>query len=188
MKELQKIAFNKLKSKAFGILLMLCFLAPLASTFVIHQIQKKQIKKALKQKIIAGLNKKELLLFKFTEKEKQTQLEWEHSKEFEYKGEMYDVIETKIIGNTTYYWVWWDCEETKLNRKLNELVTLALGNNPQNQENQKRLNHFLKSLYFTENAGKESLVFIALNNKNNPEQEFYHLVAHPPLLPPPKKS
>lgn len=138
--------------------------------------------------MIAGIEREELELLKFTEKEKQNLLNWKHSKEFEYNGEMYDIVETSIVGDTTYYWVWWDKEETKLNRQLDELVSFALGNNPKNQENQKRLHKFFKSLYFTENGKKESLVFSEVKNKYHFRQKNYHSVFHTPPFPPPEKS
>lgn len=168
--------------------MILCFVAPVATTYLMLQFQKKQVKREVKWKMIAGIDREELVLLKFTEKEKQTQLNWKHSKEFEYKGEMYDIVETNVVGDTTYYWVWWDDEETELNRQLSELVSFALGNNPKNQENQKRLHKFFKSLYFTEDDRKESLVFLEVKNKYHLQQKFYHSVSHSPPVPPPEKS
>lgn len=169
-------------------MLFCCFVAPVATTFVILQIQKKQVRKEVKWKMIAETDREELVLLKFTEEEKQTKLNWKHSKEFEYKGEMYDIVETSIVGDTTYYWVWWDYEETKLNRQLNELVSFALGNNPKNQENQKRLNKFFKSLYFSEDVKKDTFIFLDIKNKYYFGQKIYHSISHSPPAPPPEKS
>lgn len=175
-------------SKVFGILLIFCFVAPVATTYVILKYQKKQVKREVKWKMIAGIDKEELVLLKFTEEEKQTQLNWKHSKEFEYKGEMYDIVETKIVGDTTYYWLWWDHEETKLNKQLSQLVSFALGHNPKNQENQKRLQNFFKSLYFSEDERKESLAFFEIKSKFLFGQNFYSSVFLTPPVPPPEKS
>ena len=167
---------------------MLCFFVPVATISVILKIQKKQVKREVKWKIIAGIDREELVLLKFTQKEKQTQLNWKHSKEFEHKGEMYDVVETETIGDTTYYWLWWDYEETKLSRQLSELISVALANNPKNQENQKRLHNFFKSLYFSEDIKKETLVFLDESKKCPFLDKFYRLVSPSPPEPPPKKS
>ncbi len=177
-----------MKSKVFGILLIFCFVAPVTTTYIILKYQKKQVKREIKWKLISGIDKEELVLLKFTEEEKQTQLNWKHSKEFEYKGEMYDIVETKIVGDTTYYWLWWDHEETKLNKQLNQLVSFALGHNPKNQENQKRLEKFFKSLYFSENENKELLTFFEVNSKFYFRQNFYPSVFLIPPVPPPEKS
>jgi len=175
------------KCKVFGILLILCFVAPVATTYIILKYQKKQVRREVKRKLIAGIDKEELVLLKFTEEEKETQLNWKHSKEFEYKGEMYDIVETKIVGDTTYYWLWWDYEETKLNKQLSQLLSFALGHNPKNQENQKRLHNFFKSLYFSEDERKEPLVFFELKSKFHFGQNFYLSVFLTPPDPPPKK-
>ncbi len=98
--------------------------------------------------MIAGLDKNELVLFKFTDTEAQTELNWEHSKEFEYKGQMYDVVEKLIQGDTIYYWCWWDHEETKLNKQLDRLLANVLGDNPQRQEKKSQLADFFKKLFY----------------------------------------
>lgn len=177
-----------MKGKLFGIWLILCFIAPVATTFAILQFQKKQVKREFKWKMIAGIDKAELVLLKFTDQEKQTLLNWEHPKEFEYQGEMYDIVETAQIGDTTYYWTWWDNEETKLNIQLDELVSFALGNNPKNQENRKRLQNFLKSLYYSNHEKTESLVFAEMKNKYPSGYVFYLSVFNAPPVPPPEKS
>lgn len=98
--------------------------------------------------MIEGLEKNELVLLKFTAQESQTKLHWEHSKEFEYNDQMYDIVDTQIKGDTTYYWCWWDNEETKLNKQLDELLAYVLGNDPQNKDTQKQLSDFFESLYY----------------------------------------
>jgi hypothetical protein len=135
------------KAKITGILLLLCLIAPIASTFTWLQCKKVLVRKAVKRQIMAGIDKNELVLLKFTRKESQTKLRWEHAREFEYKEEMYDIVKTETRGDTIYYWCWWDRVETALNIQLRNLVIIALNNDPQNKENQLRLSNFLKSLY-----------------------------------------
>ena len=158
------------------------------ATYVVLRLQKKQVQREVKQKIIAGISNEELILLKFTEKEKQTQLNWKHSKEFEHKGETYDIVKASVVGDTTYYWVWWDHEETKLNKQLSRLVSIALDNDPKNQENQKRLQHFFKSLYFVGDNRKDSFVLLEVKNEYYTGQKSYHSVFHTPPIPPPKES
>lgn len=112
--------------------------------------QQKQVKREVKWKLIEGVDRSELVLFKFTEEDKKTQLSWKHSKEFEYKGEMYDIAETELHGDTTYYWCWWDYEETTLNKQLDQLFSFALGNSPVHKQNQEKIIQIFKSLYFVE--------------------------------------
>lgn len=177
---------HRLKVKFLGLLLLLCFVVPIATTFVMLQYQKRQVKREVNRKIIAGIETEELVLLKFTEQEKQTQLNWEYSKEFEYKGESYDIVVTEVVGDTTYYRCWWDYEETKLNRQFDKLVSIALGNNSKNRENQKRLFKFFKSLYFSIPAEGKSFAAQAISNNYFFEPDFYQSVSTLPPAPPPK--
>jgi len=175
-----------LKGKILSILLLLCFVAPFATAFVMLKQQKQQVKKEVKQKIIAGIDKKELVLLKLTEAQKQTQLNWEHAKEFEYQGEMYDIVETEIVCDTTYYWCWWDHAETALNKRLDELASLVKGNHAKHKENQKRLYEFFKSLYLPEVAERKSFVFLKINATNFWKHIYYSSLSSAPLVPPPE--
>ena len=94
------------------------------------------------------MDKDDLVLFGFSQTELET-LRWEHDREFEYLGEMYDVVAYKIQGDTTWYWVWWDHKETRLNQHLEKLVAKAWAGDPQQKKNKDRLISFSKNLYCT---------------------------------------
>lgn len=168
-------------------MLILFFIAPLATTYVFLNFQKLQVKKQVKREILAGMDKNQLVLLKFTKEEIKNRFIWKHSKEFEYKGEMYDVIETETYGDTTCYWLWSDNKETFLNKQLDQLVAIALGNNPKNKENQKRLHVFLKSLFFSDNENIITTYFNESKNNFHFIPVFYQSFSISPPLPPPKK-
>lgn len=132
------------------------------------------------------MDKKELVLLKFTKAEKETKLRWKHSKEFEFKGQMYDVVESEISGDTLFYRCWWDNEETKLNKKLTNLVSDILGNNQQNKENNKRLVQFFKSLYHTPNSDWITPFRLAGNTYCIANSDRYISHSSDPLVPPPQ--
>ena len=178
--------FPKLAGKVVGLFLIFCLGIPVPATFTFLNHQKKQIKEEIKQQIIAGIDKKELVLLKFAETDRLTQLNWEHSSEFEYKGDMYDVVETSIIADTTYYWVWCDLEETELNKLLTELVSLEWSNNPKNLENRARLQNFFNSLYFSAPAERNPYAVRELNCNFYFCQKLYPFVPIPPTTPPPE--
>ena len=116
-------------------------------TFAFLHYQKKQVKRTIKHEIIAGIDKDELVLLKIPTAESETLLEWEHAKEFEYQHEMYDVVSLERKGDTTYYWCWWDNEETQLNKRLDALLTGNLSHDKQHQQQKDRLLSFFKTLY-----------------------------------------
>lgn len=149
--------FFVLKTTISIVLLFVITLATLFP-FAYLKMEKKAIRKSIKHKIIAGIDKNELVLLVFDKHEVDKKVKWKHSKEFQYKGEMYDIVEKEIVGNEIYYWVWWDKEETKLNQKLVHLVRQNLAQNP-NQNNKKQaITHFFKTLYLQNNQALNLLV------------------------------
>lgn len=133
--------------KVFGILLFACLLAPAVVTLSYLQYHKVQVRKAVKHRMIAGIDRSELVLLTFTEREAQQELRWEHRREFEYKGEMYDIVERKVVGDTLYFWCWWDYAETTLNKKLKSLTTKLLGQQPLRKKQQEKTLDFYKKWY-----------------------------------------
>lgn len=107
---------NLILKKLTGIFLLAIMLVPFTGTYFWLQYQKKIIRKEVKTKIINKIDRKELVMFIFTKEETETKLRWEHSKEFEYLGQMYDIVESNTNGDTITYWCWHDHKETKLNK------------------------------------------------------------------------
>jgi hypothetical protein len=176
-----------MKGKAIGIFLLICLVAPIVVTFTFLHYQKKQVRKEVKHQIIAGIDKSELVLLKFTEEESQSKLKWEHSREFEYNDQMYDIVETEIKWDTIYYWCWWDNKETKLNKQLDNLLANALENNPIKKDNQKRLTNFYKSLYCQQLPNWHWFSF-QTEQMTTDYTSGYLTIFYPPPVPPPEKG
>jgi hypothetical protein len=109
--------------------------------------QKRTIKKEVKRIMMKGLSENEMVVHKFSIKDSKTLLKWKHDREFEYQGQMYDIIEIERQGDSIKYNCWWDKVETKLNMQLRKAVLLAVGNHPAKKENEKQLGKFQKSLF-----------------------------------------
>lgn len=168
--------------------IFLCFslTLPFLGTYTCLKMEKRKVKRAIKARMIEGMNKSELVLLKFTEEDAANELEWEHSREFEYNGQMYDVVEKQQQGDTTYYYCWWDHEETKLNLQLSELVANAMGKNPLNKDKQERLNNFLKSLYYSEKSDKNLPAQTSREISPNNIDSAYSTIFFSPPAPPPE--
>lgn len=138
--------------------------------------------------MIAGLDKKELVYFAFSKKEVETKLRWVHSKEFEFQHQMYDVVEKKIINDSLHLWCWWDFKETKLNKQLQSLLTVAFQNDTKTTQKKEQVFGFYKLMYlqpkFSWNPFVYSSVKIISNYKNIIYQSIPSLIS----LPPPKVS
>lgn len=100
--------------------------------------------------MIDGLAKEELVLLKFSKEETETKLRWEHSKEFEYDGQMYDIVSKEIKVDSIFYRCWWDNEETLLNKKLKELAAKAFDQDENKRNAHLNLHFYLWSFFCTE--------------------------------------
>jgi hypothetical protein len=136
----------------YSILFLIAIIAPAVGTYTFLQVQKAHVKRAIKRKMIAGINRDELVHLKFSAAEHNNLLRWEHEREFEYNGEMYDVVAREWCGDSVQYWAWWDYEETQLNRQLKQLVKGHLSKDKTTKENAERLFEFMKLLYCQDNA------------------------------------
>jgi len=176
-----------MKGRVSGIFLIFCLVVPITATFVVLHYQKNQVRHEVKDEIRAGLSKEELVLLPFSVKDAATTLIWKHGKEFEFKGEMYDIVETEIKGDMIYYWCWEDKKESKLNIKLNRLVALALGQNPERKSTQEQLSNFYKSLFYVE-AVPDRVFEFELNKSTFCYTFSRASFAHSPPVPPPELS
>ena len=158
---------------------------PFVTTYGYLHFQKMKVREEVKEQLLEEADPAELVLLKFTQEESDAQLRWEHSREFEYNGQMYDIARTETKGDTTYYWCIWDHAETALNNQLDELVAQAFGNNPRTRERQHKLADFYNSLFYSEHPplpdrnAPVTLGFLNLSRN-------YSGVSHDPPVPPPR--
>lgn len=138
--------FCKRVQASVALFVLLALFAPFSTTYLWLHIQKSLIKKEVKAKLIRCLDKSELTHFTFSKTQVQTELRWEHHKEFEYKGEMYDVVETEVKGDSIHYVCWHDKAETKLNKRLKTLIAQATSGTPEHQKREMIYYQLLKSL------------------------------------------
>ncbi|GAA4300029.1 hypothetical protein [Aestuariibaculum suncheonense] len=174
-----------MKAKIVGLGLLFCLIGPLAITYLLLQFQKKQIRREVKQQMIAGIDKNDLVLLTFTQEEANKKLRWEHSKEFEFENNMYDVVIQESNGNTISFWCWLDHEETQLNKTLKTLFTLALHDHKQHRHQQENLLLFFKTLFLNKN-----ICYNFFNNETITISTNYHnnLISweFTPTIPPPE--
>ena len=99
--------------------------------------------------MIEGIDQEELTLLRFATENVENVLRWEHDGEFEYKGEMYDVVKREVRDDSSYFWCWWDHEETALNKKLQEWVCAILGAPQKQPDTRSQFFYFQKQLFFS---------------------------------------
>ncbi len=129
---------------AFSYLFLL--LVPFAVVFFALKAEHYQHRKKVKHQLIASIDRDELVLLGFKNSEMGKLLRWEHSKEFEYQGEMYDVVERQSTADSMFFWCWWDNDETQLHRKLDRLLALSQTTHSPFQKRNDRLLNVFKSM------------------------------------------
>ena len=174
-----------MKNKIVSILLFFCIVAPVTITFTILYFQKYQTRKEVKSQIISKIDKKELTLLRFTKTEIENKINWKDKKEFEYNGDMYDIVETKTDNENILFWCISDKKETYINKKIDTLLATVIDNNTQRKENKKILNTFLKALYF-QNIKTDNILLIENQKIISSYVNNYKTSFTPPIYPPPK--
>lgn len=163
-------------------------IAPAVVTYTwLHQ-RKRAIKKEVKWKMIAGIDKSELVLLKFSKAETVAKLKWKHSKEFEFNNQMYDIVDKVVSKDSIQYWCWWDFKETKLNKQLDNLLFSIYQNDSKSKEKQDLLYKFYKSIYFQTLFCWEPFVKLSQKNSDSNFSCAYKLLFIQMNLPPPKTN
>jgi hypothetical protein len=177
---------TQLKRKFVTILLFTTLVAPLVVTTGWLNYKKYQLKRTIKHQMIAGIEKEKLVLL-VVDDTNRGDLEWEHSREFEFEGEMYDVVYTEVTGDTTKYWCWLDHEETDLNKQLSTALTDFFDNNPEKKANESFLVHLYKSLFFERIPQVKLFRYHGKPHQHQPHGYLcYSSLSQRPLTPPPR--
>lgn len=177
-----------LKSLTVILLLSCLLIDPMISAFTWLQYKKTVVKKEVKRQINEGMDKDELVLLIFSKEETQTKLRWEHPREFEYNHKMYDIVKTKTVGDTVYYWCWYDHEETMLNRQLEEVADQALGKSQKTRKEIAPLMPYFKTLYCLFSFHSVVSIPQLLSERMDLFYHLYSKVFIQPPTPPPQLS
>jgi len=172
--------------KLLGILLLFCLATPLIGTYAGLRFEKYRARRTAKKHILAGLPDSALVFFQFSKNDGETLLRWEHEQEFEYQGQMYDVVKKSEQGDSVQLWCWRDHAETKLNRQLRQLVAQYQANDPCRHNKEQRLAIFFLTLFYQDAPALR--IFCAHPKLSTLPSAVVHLpstdVAPPPFPPP----
>ncbi len=107
------------------ICLLICFTVPVAGTYLWLCYERKLVKREVQAALLQKLDKKDLVLFSFTAEEEKQLLEWEHSREFSFHHQKYDVVSREKVEKRMQYWCWKDVKESAIDRRISELTRKA---------------------------------------------------------------
>lgn len=112
-----------------------------------HSYLQRQIRKEIKGRIKQQVPEDELVTIVQT-KENAGEFSWIHSKEFRYKGTMYDIVSLEKVSETRFiYHCVTDHQETLLFKNLGKYVNNTMNANPANSKANTLLSSFFNSLY-----------------------------------------
>jgi len=109
------------------------------------------VRQKVEEKRTVGFHKDELTKLTFAKKDIKTILRWEHSREFEYRNEMYDIVSSSDSEDSIIYICYRDIEEIKIKNQLEKLTFKDFENSKNHQDRDKRILDYLKQVYYFEN-------------------------------------
>lgn len=175
-----------MKRKILSIALLLSLVLPILGIAGWLFYQKFKVRQEVRQLLIEEIDKEKLSIIRISKRNKAV-LKWEHSKEFEYKGEMFDMVFAEEHSDSLYYWCWPDHQETELNRQLASLTRSILESDPRRQENKSRVYSFLKSLFINHSVDFGTVFTEILDHKEGAIHNW-NSIDQSPLEPPPRIS
>ena len=117
--------------KAAAILILLVIVFQMIGVFLLFKAKQIEIRQEVKMRIKTGVPESELTVLTF-DTPKINELKWIKDYEFSYKGQMYDIVETRVVNNKIIYLCLPDYQETKLFKNLNKIVGNELGKDKSN--------------------------------------------------------
>ena len=171
--------------KPTAILLLFAFTVPFLALYIRTHVEIRQVRREVKAMLIENTNRSEFVLLSFAHGDAKQVLDWKHNKEFKYNGHMYDIVDQAATKDTVHYWCWWDHEETKLHKQLDQLMANLLMRDPVQQSRHHQFTDFFKTLYCETHTVSSDTRY--LHNPISFFDKTHHIYAHedqPPSPPP----
>lgn len=155
---------------------------------LVFKVQQSQVRREIKQQIKAGVAEKDLVLLKIPkafEENSNSVFQRIHSKEFRYKGNMYDIIRQRDHGDTTWYYCIADVKESGLFASLESRIRFEMTHNAERKEQSEQVLRLLTGFYCNDFDNTDAVYF-----KNELPFTYYNFTVktwHPlPITPPPQ--
>lgn len=175
----------RISSKStFAIVLLMVFSSPVWVTHLALKNHLLEIKREVKRSILAGIPEKDQVVIKLHSSELSS-LYWEHETEFEFEGNMYDVIRSTEIGDSIMYYCFKDHAESTIKRKLTTLLHDIRKEDGKSHQQVEKLQSYFTSL-FPNRAFTLNSVWVDVKPVDYGRLRFAIQSTHsPPPTPPP---
>ena len=181
-----RLQLTSLRPKIFSIIFLFFLVAPVTTVYLVLRNQQKQVRREVKWKMIAGIDKSELVLLTFKQAEIKNKLSWKHDREFQFKGEFYDIVQKEVHGDSVSYWCWWDNEETHLSQKLEHIMANHWNQNPTHKQKKEGIQKLLKSLFIDSISERTPVLVAQVGCEVWNYIESFQTPCFSPQVPPPR--
>ena len=138
------------------------------------------------QKIMEGVDDSEKVTIKLSRYEADREIIWEEHREFRYKGQFYDVIESEQLPDSVYFVCYWDKEETFISEVFEGILFEELNHEAESDDASDHFVDLIKTPYRI-NSFKWAAISRIKEEKNMAEAIcLYRSVYFSPPNPPPK--
>jgi len=175
-----------LKNKVSAIFFIVVLFAPCTGTYLWLLNSRRVVRQQVNENIMNGIDTDRLVVLGFTKEETETELRWEHPAEFEYMRQMYDIVETKLAGDSIYYTCWWDIEETLINNRISELGKYALDTEAQKNDRKDNINTWFRLVFIPESRVSGLKAQFIQSSRFFEHADIYNSLAICPPKPPPR--
>lgn len=130
---------------------------------LIFSVQIADARHEIKQRIKNGVPEEDRVLLKIPvslEEEPNDIFQRKHSREFRYKGEMYDILKQERHGDTTWYTCIHDVKESGLFKDLDKKVNNYLSSNPEHRQQRGLAYAFFHQQYLASSAEVASVIAV----------------------------
>lgn len=130
-----------------GMFLLAAFLLPSLLTLGSLELRRAQVREAVAATIRKGLPPAEVVRLSFSIASARQELDWEHSREFAYRGQMYDIIAVDWEGDSVHYTCYWDHAESLIKNELRQFWMGIFQSDPLQQAASARWFYYFTQLY-----------------------------------------
>jgi hypothetical protein len=135
-----------MKQLLIAIFLCVSIAGPMSLGMAAFELRFWELKENFSERYVQSQNQERIQTLVFSKSEISQVLKWEHDREFEYQGQMYDVLEIHDKGEQVEYLVWHDEEESELKEKEREYEDF----DPKDQERAQSKSSFHLTFFFQE--------------------------------------
>lgn len=170
--------------RTIAILFSIIILFQLTGFLIIFKVKQQTIRKEIKHFIKNGVPQNELITIELNASNKMD-FDWKHSREFSYKGGMYDVVRTDTIDHkTVLLHCVNDIQEKQLFANLDNMVSQCFSEQSKQANRQVDFSQLLTLKYLLPNLSLSSSRINSLLSQpdylNNPYQSPYIQSSEPP--------